>query len=103
MLLLLLYCPRPRPRHHLQLVCVCVLVLQLVWCVVCGVCVCVCTGNQTFIFCADDDAPIIILFVRVYCECFHSDRYHPAYCTSVASLSLVARKRLVDDVDVDLC
>ena len=33
--------------------------------------------------------------------CFHSDRYHPAYCTSVASSSLVARKRLVDDVDVD--
>ena len=28
-------------------------------------------------------------------------RYHPAYCTSVVSSSLVARrKRLVDDVDV---
>ena len=38
----------------------------------------------------------------VVVTCFHSDRYHPAYCTSVASSSLVARrKRLVDDVDVE--
>ena len=34
------------------------------------VCVCVCTGNQTFIFCADNDAPIgvmvsLVMFVVV--------------------------------------
>ena len=38
----------------------------------------------------------------VVVTCFHSDRYHPAYCTSVASSSLVTRRKwLVDDVDVD--
>ena len=71
MLLLLLCCPRPRHHDHVfysrtvRSVRLVVLVLQLVWCVVCGVW-CVCTVNQTFIFCADDDALIIylIIFIR---------------------------------------
>ena len=62
--------PRPVPSRVLQLVYTPsrVLVLQLVRFV------CVCTGNQTFIFCAT----MMLLFVRVYCECFRFDRYHPA-------------------------
>ena len=43
---------------------------------------------------------ILIIFIRVYCECFRFDRYHPACCTSVLRHGRSSYRRDVEDDDL---